>query len=141
MEYTELRKILLNNDLKVTTQRIAVLEAVAALKGHPTADKIISFIKENYPSVAIGTVYKILETYVEKGIIKHVNTTKDIKHYDFILDHHHHLYCAESDKIEDYFDDELDQILEDYFQKKNIPGFEIGEIKLHINGKFKKQKL
>lgn len=137
MDYNEIRSILMRYDLKVTTQRIAVFEAVTQLKNHPTADKIIDFIRVNYPSVAIGTVYKTLETFVDKGIIRRVKTERDVMHYDAILDNHHHLYCSDSDKIEDYFDEELDNLLEQYFDKKGIPGFEIDEIKLNINGKFK----
>jgi len=139
MNYTEIRNILLKNGLKVTTQRVAVLEAVATLNNHPTTDKIIDFIRVNYPSVAIGTVYKILETYVEKGIIKRVKTEKDIMHYDAILENHHHLFSSGSDKIEDYFDKELDELLENYFSKKGIPGFEIDEIKVNISGKFNRE--
>ena len=36
-------------------------------------------------------------------------------------------------------DEELDRILEEYFQKKGIPGFRIEEIKLQINGRFFKK--
>jgi Fur family peroxide stress response transcriptional regulator len=56
--------------------------------------------------------------------------------YDAILEKHHHLYCADSDRIEDYYDEELNKVLEKYFIKKNIPGFEIKEIRLQISGKF-----
>jgi len=63
---------------------------------------------------------------------------KDKMRYDAILEKHHHLYCFESDRIEDYFDDELNQIIEDYFEKKKIQSFEIEDIKVQIIGKFKK---
>ena len=58
--------------------------------------------------------------------------------YDPILDDHHHLYCIESDRIEDYFDDELNDILKKYFDKKRIPDFEVDNIKLQLIGKFHK---
>jgi Fur family peroxide stress response transcriptional regulator len=58
--------------------------------------------------------------------------------YDPILEKHHHLYCAESERIEDYFDDELNDMLKEYFERKQIPGFTIDDIKLQIIGKFKK---
>jgi Fur family peroxide stress response transcriptional regulator len=58
--------------------------------------------------------------------------------YDAILEKHHHLYCSESDRIEDYMDDELNKLIENYFEKKNIPDFKIEDIKLQIIGKFVK---
>jgi Fur family peroxide stress response transcriptional regulator len=56
--------------------------------------------------------------------------------YDSILEKHHHLYCVESDRIDDYYDPELTLLLEDYFSKKNIPNFTIDDVKLQITGKF-----
>ena len=137
---SNIRDKLIENGLKVTPQRIAVYEAVVELNNHPTAEEVIGFIKENHPNIAIGTVYKILETYVEIGLIIKVNTDKDFMRYDAIIDTHHHLYCSDDDKIVDYMDNELDKILADYFKQKNIPNFIIDDIKLQIIGKFKKKE-
>jgi len=131
------RDILMVNGLKVTPQRIAVLEAIVKLNNHPPADQVIEFIQKNHPNIAVGTVYKILETLVEKKIIKKVKTDKDIMRYDAITENHHHLYYTDTDKIEDYFDEKLNNMLENYFAKKKIPDFQIDEIKLQIIGKFK----
>ena len=111
--------------LKVTPQRLAILEAVYNLANHPTAENIIEYIRTAHPGIATGTVYKVLETLVDKGLIKRVKTDKDAMRYDGILENHHHLYCAESDRIEDYTDQELDQLLETYFRKKAFPGFKL----------------
>ncbi|MCD4833217.1 MAG: transcriptional repressor [Bacteroidales bacterium] len=136
MEFGEIRDILIDKGLKVTPQRLAVLEAVIELGNHPSAEKVIEFIKSNHPNIAVGTVYKTLETYVEKGIVKKVKTDRDIMRYDAVLDKHHHLYCLESDKIEDYYDDDLNKIIEDYFEKNEIKNFKIEDIKLQIIGNF-----
>ena len=140
MRKEELRKILIANKLKVTPQRVAILEALTELHNHPTADNIIKYIKEKHPNVAIGTVYNNLEVLIEKGIINKVNTDKDITRYDAITANHHHLYCVESERIEDYFDDKLNQMIRDYLRRENIPNFEIRDIKLQIIGKFLNKK-
>jgi Fur family peroxide stress response transcriptional regulator len=57
--------------------------------------------------------------------------------YDAVMQKHHHLYCSETDKIEDFEDPELDQLIAEYFAKKKINGFEVKEISLQITGKFK----
>jgi Fur family peroxide stress response transcriptional regulator len=108
------------------------------LKNHPTVDKIKEYVVKNHPNIAVGTIYKTLETFVEKGLVKKVKTEKDVMRYDAIMEKHHHLYCTESDKIADYFNDELNNLISDYFEKHHIPDFEINDIKLHIVGKFKK---
>jgi Fur family transcriptional regulator, peroxide stress response regulator len=124
--------------LKITPQRLVILEAIYKLNNHPTADCIIEYVRELHPNIAIGTVYKVLDTLVENGLIRKVKTDKDIMRYDAILEKHHHIYYTDSDRIEDYFDDELNEMLEKYFKEKKIPDFKIEDIRLQIIGKYKK---
>ncbi|MDT8400304.1 MAG: transcriptional repressor [Bacteroidales bacterium] len=128
-------KILRQNNLKVTPQRIAVLQAVDQLHTHPTADEIRDYIQRKYPGIAAGTIYKILDILVEKGLVNRVKTGKDVMRYDGMVEKHHHLYCKKSEDIIDYFDEDLDRMLEEYFKKKSIPGFVIDDIKLQISGR------
>jgi Fur family transcriptional regulator, peroxide stress response regulator len=122
--------------LKVTPQRIAVFDAAINLNNHPTAENMIDYIKTNHPNIATGTVYKNLETLVKCGIIKKVKTDNDIMRYDAIIEKHHHLYCAESERIEDFRDEALDEIIDNYLTNKKIPNFKIEDIKLQLVGKF-----
>jgi len=130
-----------DSNLKVTPQRVAVLEALINLKNHPTADKIKEYVVKNHPNIAVGTIYKTLETFVEKGLVKKVKTEKDVMRYDAILDNHHHLYCEDTERIEDFFDDKLNGMLEKYFRKKKIPNFKVKDIKLQIIGTFNNKKI
>ncbi len=129
-------KILVENNMKVTPQRTALLGALLDLHNHPTAEDIIDYLRVNHPHISIGTVYKNLEKFVAKGIIVKVKTGDEILRYDAIREMHHHLYCADSERIEDFYDENLNKILEDYFSKKRIPNFVIEDIKLQITGKF-----
>ena len=136
----EIRTRLAEAGLKVTPQRVAVLEAVILLKNHPSAEGVIDFIREHHPNIATATVYKILDALVENNLIKRVKTERGIMRYDAVMESHHHLYCSDSERIEDYSDNDLTILLNDYFKKKEIPGFRVEDIKLHIIGKFTKQK-
>lgn len=124
--------------MKVTPQRIAVLEAIYALKNHPTAEMIMEHIKDTHPGIASATVYKVLDALEENQLICRVKTEKEIKRFDGIVENHHHLYSSESNEIKDYINEDLDQLLADFFKKNHIDDFEIEEIKLQINGKFLK---
>lgn len=129
-------QILAENNLKVTPQRTAILEVVLSLNNHPSADDITQYLRLNYPHIPIGTVYKNLDLFVKKGIITPVRTSNDSTRYDPIKEKHLHLYSSESDQIEDFFDDDLFKLINDYFSKKKIPDFTIQDIKLQITGKF-----
>ena len=130
-------QILKEKELKITPQRLVVLEAIYTLKTHPTGEEIIVFIKERHPNISVATVYKVLDVFVEKGIVRKVKTENEVMRYDAFMEHHHHLFCADSNRIEDYQNEELDTLLRDFFDSKKIKGFKIKDFQLHITGTFK----
>jgi len=136
MLITECKNKLIGKGLRVTPQRLSIFGAIIKLNNHPTADEVIGFIKKNHPNIATGTVYKVIDALVENGLVKKVKTDRDIMRYDAVMENHHHLYCSESDRIEDFVDAELNQMIEQYFEKKKIPDFKIEDVKLQIIGKF-----
>lgn len=136
--HVDLKTLLKEKGLKVTPQRLAVYEAIVALHNHPTAEQIISVVTKKHPSISVGTVYKVLDALVENKLVKKVKTERDVMRYDAILDSHHHLYCTETDRIEDYHDESLDQLIVNYFKRKKIRNFNVHDIKLQITGTFKR---
>jgi len=62
MKTTELRDKLFEKGLKVTPQRIAIMEAIIQLKNHPTADNIIDYIRNYHPNIATATVANLTQT-------------------------------------------------------------------------------
>lgn len=138
MKITEIRNKLSEKGLKVTPQRIAILEAIVKLNNHPTAENIIDYIRKNHPNIATATVYKVLDALVNNELINKVKTERDVMRYDAVMESHHHLYCSQSDRIEDFVDTKLNEMIEKYFEKKKIPDFKIEDVKLQIIGKFLK---
>ena len=138
MQMNEIKDKLVEKGLKVTPQRLAILEAIYTLNNHPTAEMIMDYIKDAYPGIASATVYKVLDALVENQLVRRVKTEKDRMRYDGIVDNHHHLYCTESEEIKDYMNEELDQLLAGFFQEHAIADFKIKEIKLQIHGNFLK---
>ena len=132
------REKLKEKGLKVTPQRVAIYEAIVNLKNHPTAENVIEYVKTNHPNISVGTVYKVLDSLVEHELLKKVKTEKDIMRYDAVLSNHHHLYCIETERIEDYEDENLNEMISNYFKNKKIKNFKIQDIKLQITGKFNK---
>ncbi len=133
----DIKNKLSEKGLKITPQRLSILEAIYSIN-HPTADDIIKHIRQKHSNIATGTVYKVLEKFIENGLIKKITTDKDVIRYDGLIINHHHLHSSESVLIKDYIDEELDKILKEYFKKKRINDFKIEEITLQIKGKFNK---
>ena len=137
MKAKEIADKLSQAGMRVTPQRIAILEAIYQLKNHPTAENILAYIKEYHPNISVGTVYKVLDSLVINNLLKKVKTENGVMRYDSLMTGHHHLYCRETDRIEDYEDEKLDEIIREYFRKKGIKDFEIQDVKLQITGTFK----
>jgi len=136
MDILNIRDRIINGGLRVTPQRLAVLEAVIKLDNHPTADNIIEYINVTHPNIAVATVYNILDKFVKNKVINKIETNKDVMRYDARNEKHCHLYCTATERIKDYFDDDLYFLLDNYFKKKNITDFNIEDIKIQILGKF-----
>lgn len=136
----DIKNKLLEKGLKVTPQRMSILEAIYSLENHPTAEQVIDYIRTTHPNIATGTVYNVLETLVKNELIKKVMTEKDIMRYDGNIENHHHLYCIECNYIEDYKNPVLEDLLNNFFTHNSIPNFSIENISLQINGKFIKHK-
>ncbi len=137
MEIKEIVNKLSEKGLRVTPQRIAILSAIIKLNNHPTAENIIEYIKKNHPNISVGTVYKVLDSLVENNLLKKVKSESGIMRYDPTQSNHHHLYCAQTDRIEDYEDEKLDELITGYFNQKGIRNFKIQNIQLQITGTFK----
>lgn len=139
-ELQEIALKLNNNGLKITPQRIAVLQTLYKFRKHPTADELFAKVSKTIPGLSNTTIYNTLDTFVKKGLVKKVKTEAGVMRYDAVTEHHHHLYCVVSDRMEDYFDPELDRLLTNYFERKRIKGFNVSDIRLQLMGDFEDNK-
>jgi len=125
------------SNLRATPQRIATLEVLDKMQNHPTVEQVYRKVREVHPEISLATVYNTLESFAQAGIVKKVVTDNDTMRYDPMVETHHHLYCAKSNRIEDYTDQELTEIISDYMEKHPVDGFDVKEIRLQIIGQFK----
>lgn len=87
--------------LRVTKQRVAVLEAV---REHPHADTdtVIRSVRESLPAVSHQAVYDSLHTLTEVGLVRCIQPSGSVARYERrIGDNHHHLVCRSCNLIVD----------------------------------------
>ncbi len=120
--------------LKVTQQRLVIYEALVEAENHPTAEEVYEKTKKRNPSISLGTVYKTLEIFVNKGLINRVNTPKGNMRYDGIIENHNHIYFRNTNEIMDFKDDHLAELIVNYLKGRKITNFNIKDIRLHITG-------
>ena len=81
-------------------QREAILDILKKSYSHPTADEIFNNVKEELPSISLGTVYRNLDELVKRGIIKKIATTGKDK-FDYMKSNHCHAICSECGHVHD----------------------------------------
>lgn len=86
-----------------------VLDAVNEMHRHVTADQIYTFVKEKYPSIGRGTVYRNLGILVKEDKVRKVEVPDGSDRFDFTLENHYHVECVKCGEI---FDVDMDVISE-----------------------------
>ena len=94
-------KLLKENSIKVTPQRLEILKYLDENRTHPTVDEIYSALKEKNPSLSKTTVYNSVETLNEHGIIQSLTISGSESRYDFENKMHHHFLCKKCGNIID----------------------------------------
>lgn len=117
--------------LPLTMQRRAVLEAMLDRHDHPTADQVYDKIRLKMPSLSRTTVYRILDTLVQTGMVSKVCHPGSAARFDPKTSQHHHLVCLKCEKIFDIESAKLDSVP---WPNVRAQGFEISEYHIHFRG-------
>ena len=114
----QFKSLLKHNGLKVTTQRIAILEVLNNRPGkHMTAEEIYDCVKKKYPEIGLATVYRTIQLLSELHVIDKLNLDDGYVRYEIggrsseeACHHHHHLICKNCSKIIEVKEDLLENI-------------------------------
>ena len=87
--------------LKYSRQRESIKACLMARHDHPTADAIYASIREEFPNISLGTVYRNLNLLVELGEIQKLRCGDGADHFDADTRPHYHSMCRECGCIED----------------------------------------
>lgn len=87
--------------LKYSRQRESIKACLMGRLDHPTADIIYSSIREQYPNISLGTVYRNLNLLVELGEIQKLTCGDGKEHYDWNPAPHYHFVCRKCGAVRD----------------------------------------
>jgi len=93
--------LLKDKNIKVTTQRLEILQYLDTHRAHPTVDMIYQSLKKEYPALSKTTVYNAVDILKKHGIIQSITISGTEQRYDFRHDMHHHFLCKKCGKIID----------------------------------------
>ncbi len=81
--------------IKYSRQREAIINFLQTRKDHPTAEVIYNNIREEYPNISMGTVYRNLNLLSETGQILRISLEDNRAHFDGFTHEHCHFFCRE----------------------------------------------
>src|SRR5438874_9862012 len=121
--------------LSLTRQRLAIFEALAASREHPSAEDLHRAVRKRIPHLSLATVYKNLEALRDIGAVSDVNALHEHGRYEAALPGtgagtpHHHLVCIDCRKVVDLHDSRLDDL-----HVSDVQGFEVRALKVQVEG-------
>lgn len=86
--------------LKYSRQRESIKNCLSGRDDHPTADMIYASIREEFPNISLGTVYRNLSLLAELGEIRKI-TTDGADRFDAKVIPHNHFICRKCGRIMD----------------------------------------
>ena len=87
--------------LRVTSQRVAVLDAVRRLP-HADTDSLISAVRAEAGDISHQAVYDVLKVLTEAGLIRKIQPLGTVARYEGrVGDNHHHVVCRSCGAIAD----------------------------------------
>jgi len=94
-------KLLKDNAIKVTPQRLEVLRYLDRHRTHPTVECIYAALRTKHPSLSKTTVYNTLETLKRHNLVRVLSISGSESRYDLHKDLHHHFLCTRCGRIID----------------------------------------
>jgi Fur family ferric uptake transcriptional regulator len=99
--------------VRITPQRVMVLEVLAGRDGHMTAEEIMQLVAERHPGMNLATVYRTLDMLVSLGIVAQTDLGGGATSFELVGNEpHHHLVCVGCNAVAELDDNLLAPIRE-----------------------------
>lgn len=88
-------------NMRLTTQRQIILEELAKVTSHPTANEVYDMVRRRLPHIGLGTVYRNLELMADSGVILKLEVGGTQKRFDATVAPHYHVRCSGCGRVDD----------------------------------------
>ncbi len=98
--------------LKYSRQRECIKTFLMGRKDHPSADTVYMHVRQQYPNISLGTVYRNLTLLSDIGEISRLNVGDGVDRFDADTSPHQHIVCTSCGCVQDVYLPDADKILE-----------------------------
>ena len=92
--------------LKYSRQRESIKNYLLSTNEHPSADIVYQHVREDFPNISLGTVYRNLNLLADMGEAIKISTPDGGDRFDGRVDPHYHVVCRSCGKVYDLTMDE-----------------------------------
>ena len=119
--------------LKITLPRVKILEILENSEvHHVSAEDVYKLLLHNGEEVGLATVYRVLTQFEQAGLVVRHNFEGGHSVFELSSDKHHdHIVCIRCGRVEEFADDEIEQLQEKVADKL---GFELTDHNLTMYG-------
>ena len=79
--------------VRYSKKREAILAALQGTNCHPSAEWLYRQLKPRHPDLSLGTVYRNLAFFQERGMVQSVGVVQGQERFDAIVAPHSHFVC------------------------------------------------
>ena len=128
-----LRQFLIEQKLKITPERFAVLDEIYSTDFHFEAEDILVRMRKKKYRVSRATIYRTLELLEKCGLIRQakLGETKAYYEHTYGRHHHEHMKCTVCGRVIEFESEEIEK-LQDVICKQN--NFQMTHHILHLFG-------
>lgn len=87
--------------IKYSRQRESIKNYLDNHRTHPTAETVYQNVKQEFPNISLGTVYRNLNLLADRGEILRISPGSGPDHYDADCKPHYHFICTKCGKVLD----------------------------------------
>lgn len=138
MNEEKVKDLLREKGLKVTSQRLMVLNILSAHGDeHLTVEEIYDLVKEESPEIGLATIYRTVQVLLELHVIEKVTFDDGFARYELNGEEtgsghrHHHAICTQCGKVYSLETDLLDTLEKQVFESL---GFEVTDHEVKLYG-------
>lgn len=102
---------------RMTEQRRLILETLASLESHPSAEELHIIVQEQYPDIHLSTVYRTLRWLEQEGLVssRWFEGERRQERFDPGLPiEHHHFLCNKCKKVIEFDHHLVDEIVHQF---------------------------
>lgn len=127
----ELRKVFREAGLSLTHQRVVLYRAVLEMRSHPSPEAIYERVRDEIPSISLGTVYKNIRAFMDAGLVREVSPHHGTLRLETNLEEHHHLVCTRCKAIVDLEETDLEPVR---LRRELLGGFRVDRYSVEFRG-------